>query len=132
MFWLIVGLIILIPVLELWGLITVGHWIGPLPTILLVIASGVLGGYLMRREGMRTWRLAMIQLQNGELPGATLLDGALILAGGIFLLTPGFFTDIIGFILVLPWTRPIVRHLILRWLERKLRKGAVFVWRRKW
>jgi UPF0716 protein FxsA len=132
MFWLIVGLIILIPVLELWGLITVGHWIGPLPTILLVIASGVLGGYLMRREGMRTWRLLMIQLKNGELPGATLLDGALILAGGIFLLTPGFFTDIVGFILVFPWTRPIVRHLIQRWLKKKMRQGIVFVWRRRW
>jgi UPF0716 protein FxsA len=132
MFWLIVGLIILIPVLELWGIITVGHWIGPLPTILLVIASAVLGGYLARREGMRTWRLLMIQLKNGELPGATLLDGALILAGGIFLLTPGFFTDIVGFILVFPWTRPIVRHLIQRWLKKKLRQGVVFVWRKRW
>ncbi|SEM97238.1 FxsA family protein [Lihuaxuella thermophila] len=130
MFWLIVGIIILVPVIELWGLITVGSWIGPFPTILLVIATGVIGGYLARREGLNTYRLAMIQLRNGELPADTLLDGACILAGGIFLLTPGFFTDLIGFILVFPYTRGMAKLLIKRWLNKKIRSGH-FSWYRK-
>ncbi len=130
MFWLIVGIIILVPIIELWGLITVGNWIGPFPTILLVIATGVIGGYLARREGLNTYRLAMIQLRNGELPGDTLLDGACILAGGVFLLTPGFFSDILGFVLVFPYTRGIVRLFLKRWLNKKIQSGN-FIWYRK-
>lgn len=131
MFWLIVAVIILVPVIELWGLITVGNWIGPFPTILLVITTGFIGGYLARREGLYTYRLAMIQLRNGELPGEALLDGVCILVGGVFLLTPGFFTDILGFLLVFPYTRGIVKLFLKRWFEKKIRDGSLIWIRRK-
>ncbi|MBA4495286.1 FxsA family protein [Paenactinomyces guangxiensis] len=130
MFWLIVSVIIVIPVIELWGLITVGSWIGAFPTILLVIATGVIGGYLARREGIHTYRLFMIQLRNGELPGDTLLDGACVLVGGVFLLTPGFFTDIIGFLLLFPYSRGIIKLFLKRWFNKKIRNGN-FIWNRR-
>lgn len=130
LFWVIVASIILIPTLELWGLITVGQTIGVIPTILLVILTGVIGGYLAKREGIRTYRLVMVQMRNGELPGEALLDGLMILAGGIFLLTPGFFTDFIGLFLLIPYTRAIVKLFIKRWLMHRIRHGH-FTWIRR-
>lgn len=129
-FWVIISAIIFIPALEIWGFIKIGGWIGPLPTILLVFLTAVLGAYFARREGWNTYRLAMIQLQNGELPGQTLIDGVCILSGGILLITPGFFTDIVGFLLVFPYTRSIVKHLIIRWLKQKIERGEIIWYRR--
>lgn len=123
MFWWLAGLIIFLPIIELYGLITVGSWIGPLPTILIVIATGVIGSYLARREGLQTYRLLMLRLKNGEMPTDTLLDGVLILVGGIFLILPGFLTDIAGFLLIFPYTRGIVKLLAKRWLDKKIRTG---------
>lgn len=131
MFWLIVALIILVPTIELWGLITVGGWIGAGPTILLVIATGVLGGYLAKREGLHTYQLAMIQLRNGEIPGDTLIDGLLILVGGLMLLTPGFFTDIFGFLLIFPLTRGIVKMFVIKGITKKINEGSIIWIRRK-
>jgi UPF0716 protein FxsA len=132
-FWWVVGAIILLPVIELWGLIAVGSWIGTVPTILMVIFSGVVGAWLAKREGLRTWKLATIQLQNGEIPADTLLDGILILIGGVFLITPGFLTDVMGFLLVFPYTRSIIRFLLKSWLAKKLASGE-FIWiqRKRW
>ncbi|WP_243648612.1 FxsA family protein [Hazenella coriacea] len=124
-------LIILVPTIELWGLITVGGWIGAGPTILLVLATGVLGGYLAKREGLHTYRLAMIQLRNGETPGDTLIDGLLILVGGLLLLTPGFFSDVIGFLMIFPWTRGMVKLLVIKWVSKKINEGSVIWIRRK-
>lgn len=90
LFLFLLGAIIVIPALEIWLFIEIGGWIGALPTIMLVFLSAVLGAYFARREGWNTYRLAMIQMQNGELPGEALLDGACILSGGILLITPGF------------------------------------------
>lgn len=130
MLWVIITFIILVPILEIWGLITVGGWIGTFPTIALVILIAILGGYLAKREGWNTYRLAMIQLNNGELPAEALLDGACILTGSILLITPGFFTDIAGIILVFPYTRSIVKHLLKRWLKKKLENGEIIWYRR--
>lgn len=123
MFWWLAGLIIFLPIIELYGLVTVGSWIGPLPTILIVIATGVIGSYLARREGLQTYRLLMLRLKNGEMPTDTLLDGVFILVGGIFLILPGFLTDIAGFLLIFPYTRGIVKLLAKRWLDKKIRTG---------
>jgi UPF0716 protein FxsA len=123
MFWLIVGVIILLPVVELYGLLTVGRWIGVWPTLLLVIATGVLGVYIARREGLRTYRQWVLQLQRGEPPTKSLLDGICILIGALLLLVPGFFTDFIGILLLLPYTRAIVKRLLRWWVEKKIRSG---------
>lgn len=127
MFRIIILLLILIPLLEIWGLIQMGQWIGPLPTVLAVIVTAIIGGTLARRQGLEVYRLAMLQLNRGDLPGDTILDGVCILAGGFMLLTPGFFTDLIGFPLLIPYTRGIVKLFIKRRLERMIREGRI-VW----
>lgn len=117
--WIFLALII-IPILEIAGLVIIGNWIGPVPTVLLVLATGLLGAYLARRQGWQTWRLLQIQLRNGAIPGETLLDGLCILLGGICLVIPGFLSDVIGIFLLFPYTRGIARLWIKRWLLRKL------------
>lgn len=130
-FWFIVLCILLIPIVELWGLIKMGQWIGAFPTILLVILTAIIGGYLAKREGMRTYQLIMLQLRNGELPGEALLDGAVILIGGILLLTPGFFSDIVGLFFLIPYTRTYIKLFIRRWLSKQLNNGTfIWIWRR--
>lgn len=123
---LIILLLIIVPALEIWGLVTVGNLIGAWPTVLLVIATGIAGGTLARREGLSTLRLAQLQLSRGELPGEAMLDGVCILGGGLLLLTPGFFTDIVGIPLLLPYTRGIVKWWVKRQLTRMIGEGRVF------
>jgi UPF0716 protein FxsA len=112
-------MLIVVPVLEIAGLVVIGNWIGPLPTVLLVLTTGLVGAYLAQQQGWRTWRLLQIQLRNGEMPGETLLDGLCILMGGICLVIPGFFSDLIGLFLLIPYTRGIARLWIKRWLLKK-------------
>ncbi|PTX63229.1 UPF0716 protein FxsA [Melghirimyces profundicolus] len=133
MFRILVLIMILVPALEIWGLVTVGEVIGAWPTVLAVIATGVAGGYLARWQGLQTLRLTQIQLNNGELPGDALLDGICILSGGLLLLTPGFFTDAVGFLLLVPYTRGLVKLFIKRRLTRMIEEGRVFrISRRRW
>jgi UPF0716 protein FxsA len=116
--WILLALIV-VPMLEITGLVAIGNWIGPLPTVVLVLATGLLGAYLARQQGWQTWRLLQIQLRNGEMPGETLLDGLCILMGGICLVIPGFFSDVIGIFLLTPYTRGIARLWLKRWLLKK-------------
>lgn len=97
---IIAAILIIVPTLEIWGLTAAGKTFGWFPTLLLVILTGVVGAWLAKKEGLRVWRSAQIQLQQGQLPGEAILDGLSIFAGGLLLLTPGFFTDTIGFLLV--------------------------------
>ncbi|MCS1351612.1 FxsA family protein [Mechercharimyces sp. CAU 1602] len=126
--WLIL-LLIAIPALEIWGLISVGRWLGAVPTVLMVVVTGVVGGYLARNEGMKTWQLANHRMKRGKLPGDEILDGISILSGGLLLLTPGFFTDFIGFLLLVPYTRAIVKLGMKKWLIKRMTRGDI-MWRR--
>jgi Protein affecting phage T7 exclusion by the F plasmid len=82
---------LVVPLLELWGLIRVGQWIGAWPTVALVLATGLVGVSLARAQGWRIWRRAQEKLAYGELPGDELLDGLAVFVGGVLLLMPGFF-----------------------------------------
>ena len=101
---LIIALVV-VPLIELFVIIQIGEWIGFLPTILLLIAISIGGGVLVKREGLGAWRRAQAQLRAGEVPAAELVDGALIMAAGALLLTPGFVTDAFGFLLLIPAAR---------------------------
>lgn len=90
MFRTIVFLMIVIPALEIWGLIKAAQFIGGVQTFLAVILTGVIGAFLAKKEGLKTWNKAQIELRNGQLPGDAILDGISIFAGGLLLLTPGF------------------------------------------
>jgi UPF0716 protein FxsA len=111
---LLVLLFIVVPIVELFVIIQVGEAIGVLPTIALLIADSVLGSMLMRSQGRSAWRRFNAALGEGRVPHREVLDGALVIFGGALLLTPGFVTDILGIVLLLPPTRALVRGVVAR------------------
>ena len=116
---------LLVPIVEIWVIIQVGHVIGAAWTVVLLLAESAIGAWILRREGRRAWarlRQAMTSgVAQGRLPARELADGGMMLVGGTLLLTPGFVTDLVGFALVLPPTRALLRPLVLRWLARRAR-----------
>jgi UPF0716 protein FxsA len=120
----LLAFLIIVTVLELWGIIKMGQWLGGMVTFGLLLIISLLGVWFIRIEGSRVWRQAQQQLQAGQMPGQSLLEGLCVLAGGILLIIPGFISDIIGLTLLLPMTRPMYRMFMYRWLERKVRNGS--------
>ncbi|MDQ3849352.1 MAG: FxsA family protein, partial [Actinomycetota bacterium] len=110
----LVVLFIAVPILELFLIIQVGQAIGALPTIALLIADSILGSMLMRSQGRATWRRFNAALAEGRVPAREVIDGALVIFGGALLLTPGFFTDVLGLALLLPPSRALVRGALVR------------------
>ena len=111
---LLVLLFVVVPILELFVIIQVGEAIGVLPTIALLIVDSILGSVLMRSQGRLAWRRFNAALTEGRIPHREVLDGVLVIFGGALLLTPGFVTDVLGIILLLPPTRALVRGLVAR------------------
>ncbi len=106
---------IVIPIIEMFVLIEVGGLIGAIPTIALVVLTATAGVWLLRLEGVATMRRVQEKLSRGELPETEVLEGAMLLVGGALLLTPGFITDALGFVcLVPPLRRPVARWLLGR------------------
>ena len=107
-------LFIVVPLLELYVILQVGQAIGVLPTIAILIADSVLGSVLMRSQGRLAWRRFNVAAADGRVPAREAIDGVLVVFGGALLLTPGFVTDVLGLLLLLPMTRPILRRLLVR------------------
>jgi UPF0716 protein FxsA len=119
--WWVLGLLfVVVPVVEIYFLIQVGQVIGAWWTILLLVADGILGSVLVKREGGRAWRALQQALREHRMPARELADGALILVGGTLLLTPGFLSDVVGLFCILPVTRPAARGLLTRFIARRL------------
>lgn len=125
MFRLLLILFILVPILELWGLITVGKMIGAPLTILLVLLSGILGAYMAKSQGLKVLREMEAALYRGELPMPYIMDGVMILIGGVLLLTPGFFTDLVGLLFLIPPSRMLIKRWLIDWLRERLAKGSI-------
>jgi UPF0716 protein FxsA len=123
--WVLLLAFVLVPLAEIFVLIQVGQVIGAWWTIVLLVLDSVLGAWLIRREGRRAWRALSTALSSGRMPGAELADGALILIGGTLMLTPGFVTDVVGGLLVLPFTRPVARRLLAQVVTRRLLVAGV-------
>lgn len=121
--WVLALLFVVVPVLEIYVLIQVGQVIGAWWTVLLLVADGFLGSWLMKREGTKAWRALREALDERRMPARELADGALILIGGTLLVTPGFLSDVVGFFCVLPFTRPLARAALARFLDRKFLSG---------
>ena len=117
---LLVALLVVVPLVEIYLLIQVGQVIGPLPTIALLVVMSVVGGLLLKREGARTWRAFRGALQAGKVPAAEIADGALVILGGSLMLTPGFATDVVGLLCVLPGSRQVLRRLLTGVVTRRL------------
>ena len=119
MAWLLAVVFLVVPVVELAVIIQVGHAIGGLETLVLLIAVSLLGGWLVKREGTGVLRRISTAVNNGRVPGRELADGALILLAGALLLTPGFVSDIFGILLLLPPVRAVLRPLLVGALAKR-------------
>ncbi|MCG1022071.1 FxsA family protein [Sutcliffiella horikoshii] len=131
MFRILLALIIVVPALEIWILITAGKLIGAIPTILLIILTGVLGAWLAKYQGISALRSAQQKMNSGQMPGEVIIDGLCILIGGVVLLTPGFITDAIGFALLLPPTRNLIKPSIMRVIRNRMDRGQFIVINRR-
>ncbi|HNS99134.1 MAG TPA: FxsA family protein [Polyangiaceae bacterium] len=114
-------------VLEVFVLSAVGSWIGVWKTLGLMLVTGVLGGVLVKRGGIRVWSLVRQSLSEGQLPSDGILSGFLILAAGVFLLLPGFLTDLFGLLLLVPRFRCMVAERLRAVMEKKARQGVMQV-----
>lgn len=121
---LLLILLIAVPMAEIWVLLQVGNWIGLLPTIGLLLVIAVFGTWLSRREGGRAWKGIHQALETGELPGGRIADAAMILLGAILLVFPGFLTDIVALLFLLPLTRPLMRRILGWSIARQAKKYA--------
>src|SRR3954464_13185290 len=119
----LVGLLVVVPIVEIAVLIAVGRAIGGWQTVALLLVESALGAWLVRREGAHAWAALVSALRTGRMPSRELTDAALVLVGGTLLLTPGFVTDVVGFWFVLSFTRPLAGGLLVHRVERRLLLG---------
>ena len=117
---LLVALFILVPIAELAVIIQVGQSIGVWWTIAILIADSVLGSLLMRSQGRTSWRRFNETLGAGRVPAREVADGVLVIFGGALLLTPGFLTDIVGLLLLIPPSRAVIRRVFLRQAMKRI------------
>src|ERR671917_867726 len=120
----LIALFIAVPLLELYVILKVGDAIGAVWTILLLAADSVLGSILLRSQGRSVWRRFNEALAEGRMPHREVMDGVLVIFGGAFLVTPGFLTDIVGVLLLLPPTRALIRRAVVARLGRRVVIGA--------
>jgi UPF0716 protein FxsA len=116
---LLILLFIVVPIAEIYVIIQVGQAIGALWTVLLLIADALIGARLLRWQGGRAWLNFQNALAAGRVPHREIMDGVLVVLGGAFLLTPGFLTDILGLVLLLPPSRAVVRRFAAGLLQRR-------------
>ena len=121
--WLVL-IFIVVPIAELYVIIQVGGAIGVLPTLVLLLLDALLGSMLLRQQGRGAWIRFNRALAENRLPHKEVLDGVLIVLGGALLITPGFLTDILGLILLIPPTRAIVRAFFSRSVRRRMAMGG--------
>ena len=113
-------LLVAVPIIEIALFIEVGGWLGTWPTIGIVVLTAFLGSMMLRQQGLKALGDIQGRLMAGDDPGQMLADGAMILVSGVLLLTPGFFTDAIGFLLLIPG----VRSAIFRWLKANVKMNV--------
>jgi UPF0716 protein FxsA len=127
MFFTLFLIFAVIPLIELGILIKIGTVIGTLNTITLVILTAAIGAYMVRMEGIGVLSRIQQNMQEGQFPAEELINGAMVLAAGALLLTPGVCTDVIGFLMVIPVSRNVIKRLIKRYIEKKISSGNVHI-----
>ena len=127
MLWRLVLLMTLVPLAELLLLVRLAQLWGFGTTVAIIVGTGLAGAALARAQGLRVLGAIRRKLARGELPADDLLDGVMVLVAAAFLVTPGVMTDAAGFVLLIPFTRSVLRRLVRRWLARKMAAGQVFV-----
>ncbi len=122
---LLILLFVVVPIAELYVILQVGDAIGAVPTILILVADSLLGSALLRTQGRTVWRQFNVTLAEGRMPHRELFDGVAVIFGGAFLITPGFLTDIVGLLLLIPPTRALLRRFAAGWLGRRFGVSTV-------
>lgn len=125
MFWKLLLAMTIIPAVELYLLIELGQWMGALETVLLIVVTGAIGAALAKREGFSVLRQLKDDARSGLPPADRLVEGLMVLIGGVLLLTPGVLTDLTGFALIAPFTRRPLAPLIKGWLASKVKIGGL-------
>lgn len=129
MFIKLLSIFIFVPLVELYILIEAGRIIGVVPTISLILMTGIAGAWLARSQGVELLRQIQNEMARGQMPAMALIDGAMVLVGGLLLLTPGFFTDLLGFSFLVPQTRDYWRRILSAWLQKQIAQGSVTIHR---
>ena len=114
MFLKLLAAFIVIPLVELYLLFQIAAVTSPIATLALVVVTGIIGSYLARREGAMAWFRFQNALGEGRMPSRELQDGLMIVFAAALLLTPGLLTDVLGFTLLLPWGRDVIRRFVLK------------------
>lgn len=126
----ILAVFIIIPVIEIYGFDLVASKVGGANTLLITVVTSGIGLLMMRFEGRKVIEDSRARMNSGQVPGRSMIDGLCIFIGGLLLVLPGFLTDLIGFTMLFPLTRPLYRLLILKWLEKKMKNGNIKIYRR--
>ena len=116
------------PIVELAVLVYIGTLLGVLYTILIVVITGLIGAFLAKNQGLTTLSRIRSSTESGVLPTAELLQGALILIGGLLLLTPGLITDLVGFGMLIPQARNIVAKGLSGFIQRNVQQREIHYW----
>jgi UPF0716 protein FxsA len=115
----LIAIFIVVPLAELYVIFKVGDAIGIPLTLAILVADSVIGSLLLKSQGRAVWKRFNETMREGRIPHQEVLDGVLVIFGGAFLITPGFLTDIIGILLLVPPTRALFRRLVQRRIARR-------------
>lgn len=127
--WLFLAFII-VPAVEIAGFSWVSEQIGGSNTFIITLLTSVIGLVMMRFEGRKVLEDSKAMMNNRQIPGKALVDGISIFIGGILLVLPGFVTDLVGFTMVFPLTRPLYRLLLIKWIGKKIKDGNFRIYKR--
>jgi len=119
--WLFLGFLV-VPITEIALFYLIGTWIGIWPTLGIVVLTALLGSYFVSKQGKFVWGSIRTEINQGEVPTASVVHGAMILIAGALLLTPGFLTDFVGFALLIPGVREAIRQWYVR---RKMSRWVI-------
>jgi UPF0716 protein FxsA len=120
---------VLVPVIELTLLIKVGSVIGTLNTVTIILLTALIGAYLVRLEGLGVLSRIQKNMDEGIFPAEELINGMMILVAGALLLTPGFLTDVIGFLMVFPASRNVLKRIARRYIDRRMASSDITIHR---
>lgn len=132
MFWKLLLAMTVIPAVELYLLLQLGQWMGALETVLLILFTGAMGASLAKREGLGVLQKLKEDAQSGLPPADRLVEGVMVLVGGVLLLTPGVLTDLAGFALIAPISRRPLAPVLKSWLGSRFQLGGLKVGTPAW
>ena len=112
---------------EIATFIVVGKWIGVFPTLLFIVLTSVLGVYLIKKLGTKSFQTIQTSIAQGQAPGVALVEAFMMFVGAVLLITPGFLTDVIGLMMFTSFTRNLFKPVIFMWLRKKMKNSQMII-----